>query len=189
MNETRRKPTTRRQSHSLCDEISFLVEDINNIFRTFTLENSNTDPKDSTKNLNKFEKHFKPITSHRLHRYHLMNLKQGAQPLDSFIKEMKAVAMQCKFRDNAEIEDRMLDQLIIGCSAQEVQKQPIGKDETLTLDQAANIVHAHEATKQHIVCAPYRYGLNVCRATIIAYASLSIAGHSLCVLFNVRERY
>lgn len=44
----------------------------------------------------------------------------------------------------------MLDQLILGCSHPEVQKTLIGKDEKLTLDQAANSIRTHEATRQQM---------------------------------------
>ena len=71
-------------------------------------------------------------------------------PMDTFLKEMKEVAMKCKFTNTAESDDRMLDQLILGCAYQEVQKQLISKDEKMTLDEAANIVRAHEATESHM---------------------------------------
>ena len=71
-------------------------------------------------------------------------------PMDTFLKEMKEVAMKCKFTNTAESDGRMLDQLILGCAYREVQQQLISKDEKMTLDEAANIVRAHEATESHM---------------------------------------
>ena len=127
----------------------WLGDEGDEIFRTFTWETAG-DEKKPDKVLEKFEKHFQPMASHRLHRYHMMTMKQNNKPIDEFLKEMKSVALKCKFKDTEETEDRMLDQLILGCSTPEAQKLLIGRDENLKLEEAAKIVRAHEATRRHM---------------------------------------
>ena len=127
----------------------WLGDEGDDIYKTFTWD-VESDSKDFSKVLEKFEMHFQPMASHRLHRYHLMQMRQGNQPVDEYLKEMKTVASKCKFRDSVEVEDRMLDQLILGCNAPEVQKSLIGRNENFKLDEAAKIARAHEATRQQM---------------------------------------
>ena len=61
------------------------------IFRIFTRETAG-DAKKPDKVLEKIERHFQPIASHRLHRYHMMTMKQNNKPIDEFLKEKKSVA-------------------------------------------------------------------------------------------------
>jgi len=42
-----------------------------------------------------------------------MRQEQG-EPVDDFISRLKDLAAKCQFRDNSEVEDRVLDQLIWG---------------------------------------------------------------------------
>ena len=56
-----------------------------------------------------------PKTSHRIHRYTLQGMRQEqGEPVDDFISRLKNLAAKCQFRDDAEVEDRVLDQLIWG---------------------------------------------------------------------------
>ena len=119
-------------------------------YRTFNWNDPEIDPKDPEKVLDKFSEHFEPVTTHRLYRYQLMNMRQGAMPVDLYVKELKTLALKCKFRDSKDVEDHMLDQLIWGCSSPEVQKNLIGKNEKLTLPEAVGIIRNHEATRQHM---------------------------------------
>ena len=128
----------------------WLGDEGDEIFQSFTWSNTETDSNDPEKVFEKFETYFIPVTTHRLFRYQLMNMKQGSQPVDAFVTDMKTVAMKCKFRDTEETEDRMLDQLIWGCTLQEAQKLLIGKDSKLKLDEAVNLIRTHEATRQQM---------------------------------------
>ena len=128
----------------------WLGDEGDEIFQSFTWSNTETDSNDPEKVFEKFETYFMPVTTHRLFRYQLMNMKQGSQPVDAFVTDMKTVAMKCKFRDTEETEDRMLDQLIWGCTLQEAQKLLIGKDSKLKLDEAVNLIRTHEATRQQM---------------------------------------
>ena len=70
--------------------------------------------------------------------------------MDDFISRLKNLAAKCKFRDNAEIEDRVLDRLIWGSSNPDVQKSLISRDKSLTLAAAIEIARSHEATSKHM---------------------------------------
>ena len=57
-----------------------------------------------------FENQLEPKTSHRIT---LQGMRQELhEPVDDFISRIKNLAVKCQFRDNAEVEDRGLDQLI-----------------------------------------------------------------------------
>ena len=68
--------------------------------------------------------------------------------MDDFIARLKNPAAKCEFRDNAEVEDRVLDQLIWGSSNADVQKSLISRDKSLTLGVAIEIARSHEATSK-----------------------------------------
>jgi len=53
-----------------------------------------------------------------------MRQEQG-EPVDDFISRLKDLAVKCQFRDNAEVEDRVLDHLIWGSRNPDVQKSLI----------------------------------------------------------------
>ena len=117
------------------------------IFQSFNWTDSENYPHDPEKVFEKFQSYFMPVTTHRLLRYQLMNMKQGSQPMDAFVMDLKTIAMKCKFRDNTEVEDCMLDQLICDCALPDAQKLLIGKDEKLKLEEAVNLIRMHEATR------------------------------------------
>ena len=101
------------------------------------------DPKDI---LDMFENHLQPITTHRIFRYELQTMHQDSKSIDTYVKDLRNIAARCKFRDQREINDRILDQAIFGCNSKEVQKELICKDETLTLEKAVEVIRAVEAT-------------------------------------------
>ena len=72
------------------------------------------------------------------------------EPVDDFISRIKNLAAKCQFRDNIEVEDRALDQLIWGPKNPDVQKSLITRDKTLTLVAAVEIARSHEATRKHM---------------------------------------
>ena len=90
---------------------------------TFTKED---DRKKPAVIFEKFENQLEPKTSHRIHRYTLQGMRQEPdEPVDDFISRLKYLAAKCQFRDNAEVEDRVLDQLIWGSKNPDVQKSLI----------------------------------------------------------------
>ena len=99
----------------------------------------------------RFENQLEPKTSHRIHRYTLQEIRQElGEPVDDFISRLKNLAAKCQFRDNAEVEDRVLDQLIWGSRNPDVQKSLISRDKSLTLAAAIEIARSHEATSKHM---------------------------------------
>ena len=103
----------------------------------------------------RLENQLEPKTSHRIHRYTLQGIRQEQrEPEEDFISRLKNLAAKCQFRDNAEVEDRVLDQLIWGSSNADVQKSLISRDESLTLAVAIEIARSHEATSKHLKTVP-----------------------------------
>ena len=99
----------------------------------------------------RFENQLEPKTSHRIHRYTLQGIRQEqGEPVDDFISRLKNLAAKCQFRDNAEIEDRVLDQLIWGSRHRDVQRSLISRDKSLTLEAAIEIARSHEAISKHM---------------------------------------
>ena len=99
----------------------------------------------------RLENQLEPKTSHRINRYTLRGIRQEPdEPVDDFISRIKNLAVKCKFRDNIEVEDRALDQLIWGSKNPDVQKSLITRDKTLTLVAAVEIARSHEATRKHM---------------------------------------
>ena len=74
-------------------------------FQNLHLGDADADSKDPDKVQVNFDKHFQPITSHRLHGYTLMSMRQGTMTVYIFLKEMKEVAMKCKFINTAETDE------------------------------------------------------------------------------------
>ena len=99
----------------------------------------------------RFENQLEPKTSHRIHRYTLQGMRQEqGEPVDDFISRLKNLAAKCQFRNNTEVEDKVLDQLIWGSKNPDVQKSLVGQDKSLTLAGAIEIARSHEATSKHM---------------------------------------
>ena len=115
---------------------------------TFTKEEDKRKPANI---FERFENQLEPKTSHRIHRYTLQGMRQEqCEPVDDFISRLKNLAAKCQFRDNAEVEDRVLDQLIWGSNNSDIQKSLISRDKSLTLAVAIEIARSHEATSKHM---------------------------------------
>ena len=76
--------------------------------------------------------------------------QEQCEPVDDFISRLKNQAAKCQFRDNAKVEDRVLDQLIWGSNNSDVQKSLISRDKSLTLAVAIEIARSLEATSKHM---------------------------------------
>ena len=110
-------------------------------------------------------KHIEPFSCFRVYRYQLQSMRQGELSVDDFVKDMRAIANNCKFANDDEVNDRLLDQLIWGCSSPSAQKELLGKQH-LTLENAIDFVRTEEATKRQM-------------------ESLSVASSTVC---SVRDR-
>ena len=62
----------------------------------------------------------------------------------------KLQAKKCKFWDNTDIEERLIEQLIIGARHRKVQEKLLRKDGDLKLDDALDITGTCEATMVHM---------------------------------------
>ena len=65
----------------------------------------------------------------------------------------KLQALKCKF-NQAELEERLIEQLIVGTRLPELQKELLAKDENLTLEKALNIRRTNEASISHMIQFP-----------------------------------
>ena len=64
--------------------------------------------------LSRFQQHLEPRSNHRIYRYKLQDMRQSTdETADDFVTKMKAIAVKCKYRDDKEMEDRLVDQLIL----------------------------------------------------------------------------
>ena len=97
-----------------------------------------------------FEKYFEPKINYRLNRFQLQKFKQGvSENIDQFMIRCRTQAGKCKF-STAELETRLIEQLIFGTVHKKVQEILLSKDETLKLDDAVDIARTFEATKAHM---------------------------------------
>ena len=70
--------------------------------------------------------------------------------MDGFISRLNILAAKCQFRDNIEVEDRVLDQFIWWSRNPDIKKSLINRDKSLTLAAAIEIARSHEATSKHV---------------------------------------
>jgi len=63
---------------------------------------------------------------------------------------IRTQALKCNFRDDLELEERLIEQLIAGSPYQEVQKDLLAADNTLKLEKAIQIARNHEASLIHM---------------------------------------
>lgn len=95
----------------------------------------------------RFERHLAPKVNHRLARYQLQQLKQTQEEsIDDFMTRCRNQATKCKFRDVTEVEERLIEQLIIGSKHKKVQERLLSKGDSLTLDEAMDVCRTYEAT-------------------------------------------
>ena len=94
----------------------------------------------------RFERHLAPKVNHRLARYQLQQLKQmQEESIDDFMTRCRNQATKCKFRDDTDVGERLIEQLIIGTKHKKVQERLLSKGESLTLDEAMDICRTYEA--------------------------------------------
>ena len=98
----------------------------------------------------KFTTHVEPKSNFRIARLQLQKMKQEDESIDNYVSRIKLQAFKCKFRDETDIQDRVIEQLIQGTRHPEVQKELLGKDNKLTLDQAIDISRSYEASVEHM---------------------------------------
>ena len=78
-------------------------------------------------------------------------MKQAKDELvDEFMSKYMLHAKKCKFRDETEINTRLIEQVIRGGAQDKVRKDLLCKDDTLTLDKAMQIARMYEALQQEL---------------------------------------
>ena len=99
----------------------------------------------------RFEKHVAPKVNHRLARYQLQQLRQtNDEFVDVFLTRCRNQATRCRFRDNDETDERLIEQLIVGTKHKKVQERLLEKGEQLTLGEAMDIARTYEATQSQM---------------------------------------
>ena len=87
-----------------------------------------------------------PKSNFRIARYQLQGFRHSDdESVDSFMARCKIQAQECRISE-AEIEDRLIEQVIIGTKKPKVQEVLLGKDDKLKLDKAMDIARKGEAT-------------------------------------------
>ena len=114
------------------------------IFNSFELSEEDKAKPDTI--FDRFTTYLEPKLNCRIARFQLQDFKQTKdESVDAFMARCKLQAQKCRFTD-AELEERLIEQLIIGTRERKVQEVLLGKDETLKLDKAMDIARTREAT-------------------------------------------
>ncbi|XP_048257540.1 uncharacterized protein K02A2.6-like [Haliotis rufescens] len=113
-------------------------------FNSWTL--TEEEAKDPQVIFKKFEAHLEPRSNFRVQRFYLQRYRQDTlESVDNYMTRCKLQAFKCRFGE-AELKERLIEQLIIGTRIPELQKELLGKDEQMSLDQAMDIARVHEAS-------------------------------------------
>ena len=93
----------------------------------------------------RFETQIEPKSNFRVARLYLQKYKQQEnENIDDFMSRCKLQALK------DELKDRLIEQLISGTRHQELQKDLLGKDKTLTIDKAVDTARTYEASIEHM---------------------------------------
>ena len=88
--------------------------------------------------------YLEPKSNFRIARYQLQGFRQADdESVDSFMARCKMQAQKCRFSE-AELEERLIEQLIIGTRERKVQEVLLGKDDKLKLDKTMYIARTRE---------------------------------------------
>ena len=111
---------------------------------------SDSDRTDPSLVWEKFQAHIEPKVNFRVQRFYLQKYSQaGGESIDDYVTRCKLQAQKCKF-NQAEAEERLIEQLIIGTNIAELQKELLGHDDKLTLEKALDIGRTTEASTSHM---------------------------------------
>ena len=99
----------------------------------------------------KFTQQIQPKENFRVARLYLQKYAQrGDETVDEFLSRLKLHAKKCEFKDDKEFQDRVIEQFIAGVKYTDLQKELLGKDKSLTLQQTLEIGRTHEASINHM---------------------------------------
>ena len=99
----------------------------------------------------KFESQLQPKTNFRVARLYLQKfVQQERETANDFMSRLKLHAYTCDFRDDMEFQERVIEQFIAGTRYTDIQKDLLGKDKSLTLENALEIARTYEASQTHM---------------------------------------
>lgn len=68
------------------------------------------------------------------------------QNIDDFLARCRLQAQKCKFRDEREMEEQIINQIIAGIKFPELQKQLLSKNEAMSMSEVLNMCRSYEAS-------------------------------------------
>ena len=77
-------------------------------------------------------------------------MQKDGETIDDFIMRCRLQAQKCKFRDEDEKSERVIDQIILGTKLPDLQKELLGKKGDLTLNDTIELCKNHAASEQHM---------------------------------------
>ena len=82
----------------------------------------------------KFLEQIEPQVNFRIARFCLQNYSQKeTKKIDDFLARCRLQMQKCKFRDEREMEERIIHQIIVGRKFPELQKQLFSKNEAMSM--------------------------------------------------------
>eukprot|EP00057_Strongylocentrotus_purpuratus_P014994 XP_011669468.1 PREDICTED: uncharacterized protein LOC105440709 [Strongylocentrotus purpuratus] len=77
-------------------------------------------------------------------------VQKERESADDYISRLKLQAYDCEFRDDTELQERIIEQFITGTRYPELQKDLLGKNKSLTLTQMLELSRTFEASQMHM---------------------------------------
>ncbi len=115
-------------------------------FSTFQFADA-ADKAKPDKVLDKFEKYVEPKTNKWLARVHLQRTVQKEnQSVDEYLAVCIRQANKCKLKDNDAVDERVLEQLVVGMRDSTIQQKLLSKGDGLKLNEALDIARSMEAS-------------------------------------------
>ncbi|XP_011670764.1 uncharacterized protein K02A2.6-like [Strongylocentrotus purpuratus] len=109
------------------------------------------DKKNPTVVWEKFETQLRPRANFRVARLYLQKyVQKERESADDYISRLKLQAYDCEFRDDTELQERIIEQFITGTRYPELQKDLLGKNKSLTLKQMLELSRTFEASQMHM---------------------------------------
>ncbi|XP_030855067.1 uncharacterized protein K02A2.6-like [Strongylocentrotus purpuratus] len=109
------------------------------------------DKKNPTVVWEKFETQLRPRANFRVARLYLQKyVQKERESADDYISRLKLQAYDCEFRDDTELQERIIEQFITGTRYPELQKDLLGKSKSLTLTQMLELSRTFEASLMHM---------------------------------------
>ena len=97
----------------------------------------------------KFLEQIEPQVNFRIARFCLQNYSQKeTENIDDFLARCRLQAQKCKIREEREMEERIIDQIIAEIKFPELQKQLLSKNEAVFMSEVFNTYRNYEASNE-----------------------------------------